>query len=276
MKDFLQLSSYKLNYLLSLAICLSALGFSIDNAEAQRARYASEQRRNAAVAYYARARTMLVEALAEYEQGRRYAKPDLLHDPEEFRLTVISLTEQLNRLVDPHIRITRDGVRIKGNPRLIKRERDRLPPVPDGAQDANDYGEKRRMEEIQAARARLYEPDAVEEEPEMMEEAPEPEDTGLSKREQVDQVIEQAVAEARQDLEPEPEQEQTLEASAKTEATQEPLPEENIMEGTESAELSEEGKEPSEDQRIASAIEQAIQDRLKNLEVGLEEEEESE
>ena len=125
-------------------------------AQAQTARYASEQRANAAVTYYARARTMLVEALAEYEQGKKYARPDMLHDSEEFRLTLISLTEQLNSLVDPQIRITRDGVRVRANPRMIKRKSQRLPEVINGAEDANDYGEKRRLKRIQESRAKLY------------------------------------------------------------------------------------------------------------------------
>ncbi len=126
------------------------------NAQAQE--YASKQRTNAAVGYYARSRAMLVEALEEFEQGRKYARPDLLVDPEEWRLTVISLTEQLNRLIDPKPLVTRDGVVFQANPRMVRREADRLPGVPDGAQDSNIYGEQERMKEIQESRARMYEP----------------------------------------------------------------------------------------------------------------------
>ena len=57
---------------IAIFIVLSAA--NIQSANAQSARYASEQRSKAATTYYSRARTMLVEALAEYEQGRRYAQ----------------------------------------------------------------------------------------------------------------------------------------------------------------------------------------------------------
>lgn len=267
-----------------LAISCLSLLFVAEQAQAQKARYASEQRRHAAVGYYSRARTMLVEALAEYEQGRRYARPDLLHDTEEFRLKLISLTEQLNRLVDPHARITRDGVRFKANPRMIRRARNQLPEVPDGAQDANDYGEKQRMRELQSARARMYEPKEVEEDEDDIAEVEQVEEVNtLSEREMVEQVVQEAVAEARPnppsqtEATPENSPEQAGENIQENEVVPntteaEPTEEEDIRAGTEMEELNEGAKEPSEDERIATAIETAIQDRLKNLEVGLEEE----
>src|SRR5262245_14377507 len=44
--------------------------------------YAGDERSAAAMGHYARAKTMLVEALAEFERGRSIARPDLLIDPE--------------------------------------------------------------------------------------------------------------------------------------------------------------------------------------------------
>ena len=117
--------------------------------------YASKERSNAAVGHYARARAMLVEALAEFEQARHYARPDMLLDAEEWRLSIISRTEELNRILDPRPRISREGVRFTANKMLIRRERDRLPAVADGAQASNTYGEEQRKKEMKAARARL-------------------------------------------------------------------------------------------------------------------------
>ena len=102
--------------------------------------FASPERSQAAIGHYARARAMLVEALAEFEEARRVARPDMLLDPEEWRLSVISRTEELNRVLDPQPRVTRSGVKYKANKLLIRRERDRLPAVMEGAQDSNAYG----------------------------------------------------------------------------------------------------------------------------------------
>lgn len=259
---------------------------------AQNARYASEQRANAATTYYSRARTMLVEALAEYEQGRRYAQPNMIHDPEEFRLALISLTEELNRLVDPHVKITRDGVRVKANPRMIRRERDRLPEVVDPAQEASDVGEKRRMKEIKEARARMYAPKEetkVEEIDETPVEEPKEELTEADRKESVDKIIEDAVEEKATE-----EKSEEISSDSEAEAPVETVKEEakpteeatsgKVVEDKEAKEASDTSKpeekteaaqqdeSPAEDAAVASAIESTIQERLKNLEVGLDEE----
>src|SRR5262245_45071890 len=98
----------------ALAVAAAALGLLPIRAHADTT-YASEQRHAAAIGHYARARTMLVEALAEFEEARKLARPDLLVDPEEWRLNVISRTEELNRLLDPKPRVTRDGVQFRAN-----------------------------------------------------------------------------------------------------------------------------------------------------------------
>lgn len=250
----------------------------LSQAQAQNARYASEQRANAAVTYYSRARTMLVEALADYEQGRRYAQPNMIHDPEEFRLALISLTEELNRLVDPHVKITRDGVRVKANPRMVRRERERLPIVVDGAQQASDVGEKRRMKEIKESRARMYAPkeeEVIKEEPKQEEQAiAEKESSEAERKESVDKIIEQAVEEKSEEISNDSEQAAPIEtakeeADSEKEATSGKVVEEVTAE--ESAKEVEAKAEDSgkEDQAVTSAIEKTIQDRLKNLEVGL-------
>lgn len=120
-------------------------------------KYASKERSTIAKAHMSRARTLLVEALAEFEEGKKYARPDLLLDSEDWRLRVVSLTEQLNRVIDPKPRITREGAVFRAPPRFVKREKDQLPEVRDGARSRSDHGEKKRLQERQEARARLYE-----------------------------------------------------------------------------------------------------------------------
>ena len=122
--------------------------------------YASQQRSRAAVGHYSRARTMCIESIEEFEAGRKYARPDLLVDAEEWRLSMISLCEQLNRLIDPKVKIDRGGIYVGANPRLIRRAKDQLPPVADGPKDRNDYGDKQYMQRQQEARASMKNPQA--------------------------------------------------------------------------------------------------------------------
>lgn len=114
--------------------------------------YASAERVAAARGHYARARTLLVEALAEFERGRRIARPDILLDPEEWRLSVVSRTEELNRVLDPQPRVTRSGTRFKANRMLIQTGGQPRIPVDTGVRSSNTFGEEQRAEELRRAR----------------------------------------------------------------------------------------------------------------------------
>ena len=124
-------------------------------AVAESQEYAAIQRKDAAMGHYARARTMLVEALAEFEQARKIARPDMLIDPEEWRISLISRAEELNRILDPKPRVTREGVRFQANPLLIRRERERTPRPDEMAKDNNYQGEEERRTQKKVARASM-------------------------------------------------------------------------------------------------------------------------
>ena len=219
--------------------------------------YAGPERTRGAVGYYARTRTMLVEALAEFEQGRKLARPDVLIDSEEWRLTLISLTEQLNRVIDPQPRVTQQGVIFRGNPRMIRREKDRTPSVSDGAQASNIRGEQQRLRELEAARAKLYEPKA--------ESAPAPAKENKKKEAVYSNgtspgegaaSVEEAIANA---IAPE---EQEVAA---------PSP---VVSASPQAQVQPEVAE--EDKQITEAIEEVVKERLRTLESGGEADAESE
>ena len=255
---------------------------SVSQSTAEAQRYASKQRSNVAVGHYARARAMMVEALKEFEQGRRLARPDLLVDSEDFRLRLVSLTEELNRLVDPKPRVTRQGAVFRANPRMVRRESDALPPVPGGPQDSNVYGEAQRQQELEHARARMYEnspPKEAAETETVEEEAPE-EEVVVQVENEPNHEPEAAAVEAPTE-EPAPEQEaahqQEPEADAIDAEEHEDLEDEVAAESESPDEkYSEAGKEVSKDQQIANSIEQAIQERLKNLEADTEAQDEVE
>lgn len=289
------------------AILFAALGGN--EAEAQ-ARYASKERSHSAVAHYARARAMCVETLEEFEAGRRFARPDLMLDAEEWRLTLISLCEQLNRLVDPKVRISTQGVQVASNPRMVRRQRDRLPVVEDGPKARNDIGEQERLKEKQEARARLYSPqeqeeevreavqeavdDAVEDYAEEVMEEPAEQQAGLQQQ----AVPEQGPDALMQEDEPAPASEEELLEQALEEATamaerdaagraapdqsEAPIEDEFIPPQEDAAEIPPVDAVPeidqeaaaertgsaveqealSEDEQIAIAIEQAIKEKL--------------
>ena len=148
-------SKVKRQAIFSFSLCLRcicilfavlALQISVEPAGAQKA--ASNQRTQAAVGHYARARSLLVEALAEFEAGRRAARPDLLIDPEEWRISIISRTEELNRVLDPQPRVTSSGVRFKAGDHLIRRD-SRI--RSNGARTSSNFGEEQRERERRAA-----------------------------------------------------------------------------------------------------------------------------
>lgn len=127
--------SARRNFSKNIVLALSLLATLPIGAKAES--YATLQRKDTALGHYARSRAMLVEALAEFEQARKIARPDMLIDPEEWRLSVISRTEELNRILDPKPRVTRGGAVFRANKLLIRRERQRPAAVENGAKDNN-------------------------------------------------------------------------------------------------------------------------------------------
>lgn len=122
-------------------------------------RYASLERSKDAVGHYARARAMLVRALQEFEEGRKLALPDLLLDSEEWRLSIISRAEELNRVLDPQPKVVRSGTRFSASPLQVERKKQQLPPLEIGPADNNTQGEEERarQKEIEAVKARMSE-----------------------------------------------------------------------------------------------------------------------
>lgn len=96
-------------------------------ATASAEQFASAERTDVALGHYARARALLVEALAEFEQAKEIANPDLMLDSEKWTLTVISKAEDLNRLLDPQPRTTRMGATFRADNRLIGRKAEQTP-----------------------------------------------------------------------------------------------------------------------------------------------------
>lgn len=199
----------------SLVLGSFVLLVSVQSAFAQQyknERYASLERSKDAVGHYARARAMLVRALQEFEEGRKLARPDLLLDAEEWRLSVISRAEELNRVLDPQPKVVRSGTRFSASPLQVERTKQLLPPLEIGPADNNTQGEDdwKREKEIAAVKARMsevskeyapQEPQIEQPEylaPEALEQAPQEEVAAPVKNDE--QPSEEKAAEAGSDL----------------------------------------------------------------------------
>jgi len=74
---------------------------------------------SAAIGHYARARSLLIAAIREFDSGNRVASPDALLDSKEWRLEVVSRAEELERVLDPQPRLSKGGVRYNPDNRLL-------------------------------------------------------------------------------------------------------------------------------------------------------------
>ena len=80
---------------------------------------ADGERLATAVGYYSRARAHLLEALRSFDEARRYADPSVLIDTEEWRSTLISRAEELERVMSPQPRASKGGVKFPSASQLL-------------------------------------------------------------------------------------------------------------------------------------------------------------
>ena len=72
-----------------------------------------------AVGHYARARSLLIAAVNEFDKGYKIANPDAILDSKAWRGTLIDRAEELQKVLDPQPRVTRGGVKFSADPRLL-------------------------------------------------------------------------------------------------------------------------------------------------------------
>lgn len=77
------------------------------------------ERESAAIGHFARARALLIEAIAEFELGKSISDPSLIIDTERWRGNIVLRAEELNRVVAPKPKITRQGIEYGENSQLI-------------------------------------------------------------------------------------------------------------------------------------------------------------
>ena len=80
---------------------------------------ASGERLGQAIGHYGRARSLLIEAIREFDRGANLARPDALIDSQEWRLTLMGRAEDLEKILAPQPRASRTGVRFEADTRLL-------------------------------------------------------------------------------------------------------------------------------------------------------------
>jgi hypothetical protein len=80
---------------------------------------ASPQQVARAVGHYARARSFILSAIREFDEGRKTAEPSTLMNPDSWRSSLADRARDLERVLDPQPRITSEGVKFQGDPRML-------------------------------------------------------------------------------------------------------------------------------------------------------------
>lgn len=74
-----------------------------------------------AIGHYARARTYLIEALREFDKGKKISDPSPLLDTIDWRASVIEKAKDLEIILDPQGRETEGGVKYDAAPGLLSK-----------------------------------------------------------------------------------------------------------------------------------------------------------
>lgn len=129
--------------------------------------YAGPERTQAAIGHYARARTLLVEAMREFDAGKEIARPDLILNSETWKAGVSARADELGHVIAPEARETTGGTRFKESHALLNQKFDKpkkfASSSPAIRRTKKSQNEKRQIlvsaekEETNSARARMTE-----------------------------------------------------------------------------------------------------------------------
>ena len=72
-----------------------------------------------AIGHFGRARSLLIAALQEFDQGCKFANPKILLNIETWRNNIIDRTEDLDRVLAPQARASKGGVQYQSDTRLL-------------------------------------------------------------------------------------------------------------------------------------------------------------
>ena len=74
---------------------------------------------SSAIGHYSRARALLIAAVKEFDDGRKFANPDIILDSGAWRSTVIDRAEDLERVLAPQAKASKSGIKFEAYPELL-------------------------------------------------------------------------------------------------------------------------------------------------------------
>jgi len=72
-----------------------------------------------AVGHYARSRSLLIAAIREFDNATNLVDPDSLIDAEHFRTVLLERSRDLEHILSPQPRVSKEGVRFEPDSRLL-------------------------------------------------------------------------------------------------------------------------------------------------------------
>ena len=95
-----------------------------DNSTEQQVRGVSIERAGGATlsrasGHFARARSLLIAAVREFDLGYKLVDPSALIHPQRWRATLLDRAEDMERILSPQPRASSEGVRYNPDPRLL-------------------------------------------------------------------------------------------------------------------------------------------------------------
>ena len=102
-----------------LVICVFTISQNVSAADSPFIEQATDAQVKKAQGHYARARSLLIAAINEFDRGTSVANPESLLDVSRFRTTLIDRAEELERILDPQPRTSKEGVRFSPDTRLL-------------------------------------------------------------------------------------------------------------------------------------------------------------
>lgn len=109
------LKRFLLSALVVAAICpLAAVAEDSEGIE-----QASGEDLAVAVGHYARARSLLIAALREFDAGYKLANPNVLLDSAQWRASVVDRASDLDRVLAPQPRASSRGMKFEANSHLL-------------------------------------------------------------------------------------------------------------------------------------------------------------
>jgi len=105
---------------LSFSISTSVLS----SVQAEQLARASGETLSSAVGHFARARSLLIEAIREFDRGQKLADPSALLDPKRWRNTLIDRSHELEKVLDPQPKVSKSGIKFNADKRLLNEAKD--------------------------------------------------------------------------------------------------------------------------------------------------------